>query len=61
MYDRITRGWFAISFTVMGFMFVGFVLFLFMFGEQPLGLRLFRNKEQTYRRQTPQEGVITPA
>jgi hypothetical protein len=61
MYDHITRGWFAISFTVMGFMFVGFTLFLFMFGEQPLGLRLFRNKERTSRRKAPQEGAITPA
>ena len=60
MYDHIRRGWFAISFTMMGFVFVGFVLSLFMIGERPLGLLPFqRNKRGSENRnldeRTPRE------
>jgi hypothetical protein len=59
MYDHIGRGWFAIKLTAMGCMFVGFILALFMLGEQPLGLRLFQSKrtpeKETSEEQAPKE------
>lgn len=55
MYDHIKLGWTAISFVVMGFMFVGLALAFFMLGDQPLGLRFFRRKNQTPQDQTSEE------
>ena len=55
MYDHIDKGWFAISFMVLGIMSVAFVLVLFMFGERPLGLLLFKRKYQPPEDQTPGE------
>lgn len=46
MYDNIRRGWLAIAFMVLGFTFVGFILALFMLGERPLALQLFKRKTQ---------------
>ena len=64
MYDHLDRGWLAISLMVMGFMSVGLVLTLFMFGDRPLGLRLFKGKnqmpeERTLEEKTLQEEPIT--
>ena len=66
MYDRIKKGWFAISFMVLGFESVGLILTFFMLGERPLGLRLFKRKiqvpgvqpsqEQTFSVETTKEG-----
>jgi len=55
MYDHINRGWFAISFMVLGIMSVGFILVLFMLGERPLGLLLFKRKNQPPEDQTPED------
>lgn len=52
----------------MGFMSVGLVLVLFMFGEQPLGVRPFQSDERAPEKQnleekshekTPQESAAT--
>lgn len=56
IYDHIERGWFAISFVVMGLMAVGLVLALFLLGERPLGLRLFKGKNQTPGEEKTLEG-----
>ena len=40
---------------VLGIMAVGFVLVLFMLGERPLGLLLFKRKSQPPQDQTPEE------
>lgn len=55
MYDHIKRGWFAISFMIMGFTAVEFALAFFMLGEQPLGIWLLKRKNQTPEEKTPAE------
>jgi len=50
---------------VLGIMAVGFVLVLFMLGERPVGLLLFKRKDrpledQTPEEQTPKEGALLP-
>jgi len=47
MYDHLEKGWLAIAFMVLGFEVVGFILIIFMFGERPLGSRLFKRETQT--------------
>jgi hypothetical protein len=70
MYDHLRRGWFAISLMVLGFEFLGFILMIFMLGERPLGLWLFKRKTrtpeeqpsqgQTLKEETPTEGGLSP-
>lgn len=58
MYDHINRGWFAISFMVLGIMSMTFVLVLFMFGERPLSFLLFKRKNQPPEDQAPEEQTL---
>ena len=51
---------------VLGVESVGFILMIFMLGERPLGLQLFKSpegqssQEQTLEEETPKEGGQPP-